>query len=167
MKSRGLTILVVYICLVGKYVYVGGMYVISYHFSSDPRSLTKSGGRGACPQDIALIWYARRQIAFGGTELGDLKTIINCLKNISQPLPTQLYTTKIIYPFIDTLWIYATHDYKHPFWLLFARKFSPRHLGAWSPLTRQKRAIRESFLCENPIFHQFTKCSPSKVSAIQ
>ena len=50
MKSRGLTLLVVYICLVGKYVYVGGMYVMSYDF----RSHKVWRGR-AMSSDIALI----------------------------------------------------------------------------------------------------------------
>jgi len=36
-------------------------------------------------------------------------------------------------------------------------KFSPQNLGGWHPLVRQKRAIREYFLCENRIFHQSTK----------
>ena len=39
----------------------------------------------------------------------------------------------------------------------YLRKFSPRNLGAWCPLARQKQAIRESFLCENHIFHQSVK----------
>ena len=39
----------------------------------------------------------------------------------------------------------------------YLRKFSPLSLGAWHPLERQKRAIRESFLCENCTFHQFVK----------
>jgi len=36
-------------------------------------------------------------------------------------------------------------------------KFSPQNWGAWCPLAQQKRAIRESFLHENRIFHQFAK----------
>ena len=32
-----------------------------------------------------------------------------------------------------------------------------RNLGAWHPLAQHKRAIRESFLRENCIFHQFAK----------
>ena len=37
------------------------------------------------------------------------------------------------------------------------RKFSLQNLGAWRPLARQKWVIRESFLCENHIFHQSAK----------
>ena len=39
----------------------------------------------------------------------------------------------------------------------YLRKFSPQNLVAWHPLARQKRAIRENFLRENCIFHQFVK----------
>ena len=38
-----------------------------------------------------------------------------------------------------------------------SRKFSPRNLGVWHPLALQKRAIRESFLRKNCIFHQSVK----------
>ena len=38
-----------------------------------------------------------------------------------------------------------------------SRKFSPRNLGVWYPLGLQKRAICESFLHENHIFHQSAK----------
>ena len=37
------------------------------------------------------------------------------------------------------------------------QKFSLQNLGVWHPLAWHKRAIRESFLHENHIFHQFTK----------
>ena len=36
-------------------------------------------------------------------------------------------------------------------------KFSPRNLGGWHTLVRQKVAICISFLCESHIFYQFTK----------
>jgi len=39
----------------------------------------------------------------------------------------------------------------------YSQKFSPRNSRAWCPFVRQKRAIRESFLRENRIFHQFLK----------
>ena len=39
----------------------------------------------------------------------------------------------------------------------YSRKFSPWNLGVWCPLAPHKRAIHESFLCENCIFHQFAK----------
>ena len=48
------------------------------------------------------------------------------------------------------LWLYA--------------KFFPANFGAWCPLARQKCAIPESFLCENRIFTNSRKFSPSKVS---
>ena len=35
--------------------------------------------------------------------------------------------------------------------------FSAKFWGAWRPLEQQKRAIRESFLRKNRIFHQFAK----------
>ena len=41
----------------------------------------------------------------------------------------------------------------------YLRKFSLRNFGACCPLERQKHAIRESFLCDNCIFHQFVKIS--------
>ena len=47
------------------------------------------------------------------------------------------------------LWLYTK---------LFSAKF-----GAWRPSALQKRAIRESFLCENRIFTHSQKFSPSKV----
>ena len=39
---------------------------------------------------------------------------------------------------------------------LFTEVFSAK-FGGWCPLAWQNRAIRESFLCGNGIFHQFTK----------
>ena len=39
----------------------------------------------------------------------------------------------------------------------YSRKFFPWNSGAWHPLAWQQQAIRESFLCENCIFHQFAK----------
>ena len=39
----------------------------------------------------------------------------------------------------------------------YSQKFSQRNLGVWCPLVQHKRVIRESFLHENRIFHQFTK----------
>ena len=46
-------------------------------------------------------------------------------------------------------------------WILrfcgYSRKFFPWNSGVWRPLAWQQRAIRESFLCENCIFHQFAK----------
>ena len=38
-----------------------------------------------------------------------------------------------------------------------SRKFSLQNLGVWHLLAWHKRAIRESFLCKNHIFHQFVK----------
>ena len=46
----------------------------------------------------------------------------------------------------------------------YLRKFSPRNLGAWCLLARQKRAICESFLCKNLFFTNPRKFSPLKVS---
>ena len=40
--------------------------------------------------------------------------------------------------------------------LHYSRKFSPRNLGAWHPLARQKRAIRESFLRESFLPRKFS-----------
>ena len=42
----------------------------------------------------------------------------------------------------------------------FARELN---LGMWHPLAQQKRAIRESFLRENRIFHQFMKIFSLKI----
>ena len=46
-------------------------------------------------------------------------------------------------------------------WILrfcgYSWKFFPWNSGVWRPLAWQQRAIRESFLCENCIFHQFAK----------
>ena len=39
--------------------------------------------------------------------------------------------------------------------------------GGVASLARQKRTIRESFLRENRIFHQFAQVSPSKVSPVR
>ena len=39
----------------------------------------------------------------------------------------------------------------------YSQKFSLRNLELWCPLVQQKRAICESFLHENRIFHQFAK----------
>ena len=39
----------------------------------------------------------------------------------------------------------------------YTQKFPPAKFGAWRPLAWQKWAIRESFLQENHIFHQFAK----------
>ena len=36
-------------------------------------------------------------------------------------------------------------------------KFSPQNLEVWHPLAQHKRAIRESFLLENCLFHRFTE----------
>ena len=47
---------------------------------------------------------------------------------------------------------------------LFAQVFSAKFGGA-APLVLQKRAIHGSFLCENRIFHQFTKVSRYTVLA--
>ena len=44
--------------------------------------------------------------------------------------------------------------------------FYPEFEGVAS-LAQQKRAFRASFLCENRIFHQFAKFSPSKVSTVR
>ena len=46
----------------------------------------------------------------------------------------------------------------------YPQKLSPRNLGAWHPLELQKRAIRESFLCEIVFFTNSWKFSPSKDS---
>ena len=39
---------------------------------------------------------------------------------------------------------------------LFVKVFFMK-FGAWHSLARHKRAVRESFLCENRLFHQSTK----------
>ena len=39
----------------------------------------------------------------------------------------------------------------------YLRMLSQQNLGTYRPLARQKQAICKSFLCENRIFHQFTK----------
>ena len=41
---------------------------------------------------------------------------------------------------------------------LYAKVFSAK-FGTWHPFAWQKRAIHESFLSENCIFHKFTKVS--------
>ena len=51
--------------------------------------------------------------------------------------------------------------------VVFAKVFSTK-FGGVVPLARQKRAIRERFLRENHIFHQFVTVFPLKMfSAIQ
>ena len=53
---------------------------------------------------------------------------------------------------LTVLWLYMK---------VFSAKF-----GAWCPLVWQKRAIHESFLCENRIFYQLRKFSPLKVCQV-
>ena len=62
-------------------------------------------------------------------------------------LPQILYSGKlsreITFANFTVLWLYAK---------VFSAKF-----GVWCPLALQKRAIRESFLCENRIFTNLRK----------
>ena len=106
-----------------------------------------TGGTGPAPQQITNEGTCMYKIAAAVNNGVDLWVSPYIL-----PYSGKLSREKTFANFA-VLWLYAK---------VFSMKF-----GAWRPLARQKRAIHESFLRENHIFHQFASFLPRKFPAIQ
>ena len=99
---------------------------------------------------------ANRVRVMPGTELADIKN----LKYITAPSHTAVHYQNYI------------SIYKHPMNICIPRlilaairaKVFPATFGGMISFDAAKASNPRKFLCENRIFHQFTKCSPSKVS---